>query len=217
MKKTAFALAFAALGLTQANAAVISFEAPLNLETTEINQTLLLDKFDSSLGTLESVTVEVFGRGVSDANIRNTAANAQNFRFTSVLDPIFSGALMDTISLELLQNTGGFVNIASGATLDLGKVNIADSRSLNVTATAFAGYIGSDKLSFGCDSFVTNTQSGGGGNVVVTQSTQAGCGAKVTYTYTATPPNPNPVPEPGSLALLGLGLVGLGALRRKKA
>ena len=216
MKKTAFALALAALGLTQANAAVISFEAPLNLETTEIKQTLLLDKFDSSLGTLESVTVEFFGRGVSDANIRNTAANAQNFRFTSVLDLLFSGALMDTISLELF-NTGGFVNIASGATLDLGKVDIADSRSLNVAATAFAGYIGSDKLSFGCDSFVTNTQSGGGGNVVVTQNTQAGCGAKVTYTYTATPPNPNPAPEPGSLALLGLGLVGLGALRRKKA
>ena len=42
MKKTAFALALAALGLTQANAAVISFEAPLNLETTEIKQTLLL-------------------------------------------------------------------------------------------------------------------------------------------------------------------------------
>lgn len=216
MKKTAFAIALAALGLTQANAAVISFEAPLNLETTEISQRLLLDKFDSGLGTLESVTVELFGRGSSTASIQNTAANPQNFRFSSVLDLMFTGALMDTISLELF-NTGGFVTIASGATLDLGTIDIADSLSLNVASTAFADYIGSDKLSFSCESFVTNGQTGGGGNIIVTQNTVAGCGAKVTYSYTASTPTPNPVPEPGSVALLGLGLAGLGVLRRKKA
>ena len=51
MKRTAFA----ALGFN-ANAAVISFDAPLILETTEINQNLSLNKFDSRLDTLESVT-----------------------------------------------------------------------------------------------------------------------------------------------------------------
>lgn len=213
MKKTAFAIALATLGFS-ANAAVISFDAPLNLQVTEINQTLTLNKFDSSLGTLEAVTVEFFGQGVSGVTIQNTAAQDQNFRFSSVLDLLFTGPLTDTVSIELF-NTNGFITIGSGSTVDLGQVDISESLSLNIAASSFASFIGSDLLSFQCESFVTNSQSGGGGNVIVTQNTQAGCGAKVTYTYSEN--TPNPVPEPGSLALLGLGLAGLGALRRKKA
>ena len=211
MKKTAFAVVLAALGFS-ANAAVISFDAPLNLETTEINQNLSLNKFDSGLGTLDSITVEFFGRGVSSSSIKNTAANAQNFRFSSVLDLLFTGPLLDNISIELF-NTNGVVNIAANTTLDLGSVDISASSFLNVGSTSFANYIGADPVNFRCESLVSNFTGGGGGNVVVTQSTQAGCGAKVTYTYTAN----NPVPEPASLALLGLGLAGIAGLRRKKA
>ena len=214
MKKTAFAVVLAALGFS-AHAAVISFDAPLILETTEINQNLSLSKFDSGLGTLESVTVEFFGRGVSRATIRNSAVNPQNVRFSSVLDLLFTGPLHDTISIELF-NTNTFVNIASGNTLDLGWADFSESALLSVNATSFANYIGSDQLAFNCTSIVGQSTIGGGGNIAVTQSTQAGCGAKVTYTYSANTPAPNPVPEPASLALLGLGLAGIAGLRRKK-
>ena len=225
MKKTAFAIALATLAVG-ANAAVISFEAPLNLQTTEINQNLGLSQFDSSLGTLSSVSIELFGQAISSASILNTAAQAQNFAFTSRLFLMFSGsAIDDLISLQLFDtgtipgsNAAGMISIPPGEpAYDLGTVDVTDSVVLNIDAANFAAFIGSGALDLKCESLVSNTQTGGGGNITVRQETVAGCGATITYTYDDTTPTPNPVPEPGSLALLGLGLLGLGALRRKQA
>lgn len=225
MKNIAFAIALASLSVS-AHAAVISFEAPLNLETTEINQSLSLNQFNSTLGTLDSISIELFGQAISTASITNNAAQSQLFGFTSTLNLLFSGGpLAELIQLPLFATstiTGadplGRIAIAAGATYALDPVDVSKSLMVGVTEANFGAFLGSGAITLNCESLVNNSNTGGGGNVSVTQATTAGCGAKVTYTYTeSTPPtDPNPVPEPGSLALLGLGLMGLAGLRRKQ-
>jgi len=52
---------------------------------------------------------------------------------------------------------------------------------------------------------------------VLTGATGTGSGNVVlTYNYTVPPPPPSPTPEPASMALLGAGLAGLGAVRRRR-
>ena len=90
----------------------------------------------------------------------------------------------------------------AGGTFDTGSQAVYDTADYLGTPMEFDGHTTSDT------NFV-----GGGGNIGLTQTTNAAVTVTVTYDYT------QPLfiaPEPMNMALIGSGLIGLGLLKRKR-
>jgi len=205
------------------NAQIISYDFNNLMESTDIVQTGSLNFFDQSLGTLDSVTLTLTGQSLSSSSItNNSTSNNLNFAFNSGLDFYFD---LSSISLTtpqpafstVLATTNGVVNLGFGQQLDLGA--FSDSNLYSVTLTDVSSlslFTGNAGESFGIDCFTLTetTFSGGGGNLSATQQTQAACGAEVSYNLTAAPTNQ--VPEPGTILLLGMGLLGVAGMAKKR-
>ena len=95
-------------------------------------------------------------------------------------------------------------------------ISASSSNSATLTSapnlTLFSGSAG-DTINLSLSAFGASTASGAG-NLITSFTTQAAGTASINYTYEA---SGGPVPEPGMIGLLGLGLLGLGAARRRRA
>lgn len=212
MKKILAAAVLAALSVGSANAALSFSNAE---QTTEISQSGFLDLFDTNLGTLNSVTLTLNGGMTTTIDLSNSAAQSQTARGTGTVDLSFTSSLagldLSAVLLNLTATTG-LQTLAPGASASFGPLTDTDTIALTPTAALF-GAAGGGTFSISCESFSGLGVSGGGGNVAASQTTTAGCGASIAYDYT---PTTNKVPEPASMALVGLGMMGLAAIRRRK-
>ena len=223
MNKKILGLAVAGALTLSANAqAVIITDSFTNaFETTEISQTGSLVKFDSGLGTLDSVTLTMSGDSISSSILQNTATNSQNFQFDSILNFFLDLSSVGVLApnpafTTSLASTGGFVSLASGATLDLGTSTDSGFWDITLTGAALAPFVGAGSFDVGCSTISGTNFSGGGGNINNTQSTTAACNGDISYEYTAAvvPPIVN-VPEPAPLALMTFGLLAFAYSHRK--
>lgn len=213
MKKILAAAVLAALSVGTANAALSFSNAE---QTTEISQTGFLDLFDTNLGTLNSVTLTLNGAMTTTIDLSNSAAQSQTARGIGSVDLTFASSLagldLSAVLLQLTASTGN-QTLASGSSASFGPLTDSDTVALTPTAALF-GAAGGGTFSISCESLSGLAVLGGGGNVGATQTTTAGCGASIVYDFTPTPPTR--VPEPASMALVGLGMMGLAAIRRRK-
>ncbi len=199
--------------------ASLSFSDSAATQVPNWQDTLFISQFDSSLGTLTSVTLSFSGHNTGTLAAENLAtAGTLNLAGTATYN-LNSAVwnLTGSATAAHVFNAAGFDGSvdyggASGATFTNATGAYANSLTLTSGLEAF---IGSGQLAFGVN-VVGGSSYTGTGAAVVTFAQSADAALSVTYHYT-TPGAISVVPEPGTQALflLGLALIGWTARHRR--
>jgi PEP-CTERM motif-containing protein len=214
---------------TAAHADTISYNlSTLPLTLTDITSTLTAQQFNPAFGTLQSVELKVTWNGSTVISVTvdpGASSPASGFASTDVnvdlTDPL--GHFDNNNDLRLPAGNGAvnhYVNVAAGQTWHANGGNPLTNSLLQDNTYTRAGnlavineFSGTGNLDLNISSFTTTLLQNSGGNSVENQTTQIGASGQVIYTFDAAPAS---APEPGTMGLLGLSLIGLGVLLRKR-
>jgi hypothetical protein len=173
-------------------------------------------------GVLSGVTYHVGGTINVVGTLSNTGAGTATGQFSVTKDNFtFAGGVPSNFLNPNITNVGaGFssptVTLIPGQAAKFSISNPFASANFTPGPGGFTGV--------GTFNALVNTATKGGAishpsDFSSTQTTNQTAFVTITYNYTTPPPPPpppSPTPEPASLALLGVGLAGLGAIRRRR-
>jgi hypothetical protein len=187
-------------------------------------QTINVAQFDTSLGTLNSASITFFGDLDSTGSLTAVGDISVNQYDVSermrLLPGTFSGpytvvgtngALLEVDPL-ITSVTPGLVT--NGSSLPISTTNsTAVSGPLVITGAGLTPYEGTGDALFHLFTNTRQIADISGGNFNSSISTAARAQVTIVYDYTS---DVIPVPEPASVALMGVGLAGLGLVRRRR-
>lgn len=195
---------------SRADAASITFSDQVPLGDVEISGTLSVARFDPSLGVLTGVSWSITGAIATILGIENFSARTiTGSAFTNVDFDVASADLSLGASPDFgVSGSTGLVSLGVGQSA---LFPITSQNTITGTEAPGAGFLLPGTIDL---SYLTTTSFGGsgfGGDLTLSQATDAALAFSITYEFTV-------IPEPGSLSMLAAGLLGLaGAARARRA